>query len=110
MFALLPAGVGALWHLAHGLPVGLQNAPDLSAVPLVGQALKDMKLSASLLGDWPFSGTWRLLLLAPVVGLVLGGRRRARRSALPPLALWGLDSDPLHHDRAAHGHPGEPER
>ena len=72
-FALLPSVVGTLWLLAHGLPVGLQNAPDLSALPLIGQALKDVKLYASLLGDWPFKGTWRFLLLAPVVGLVLGG-------------------------------------
>jgi hypothetical protein len=73
MFALLPASVGTLWLFAHGLPVGLQNVPDLSDVPLVGKALKDVKLSASLLGSGPFSGPWRLLLLAPVAGLVLGG-------------------------------------
>jgi hypothetical protein len=65
--------VGTLWLLAHGLPVGLQHAPDLSGVPLIGKALKDVPLSASLLGDWPFAGTWRLLMLAPVVGLLLGG-------------------------------------
>jgi hypothetical protein len=73
MFALLPASVGTLWLFAHGLPVGLQNVPDLSDIPLVGKALKDVRLSASLLGSWPFSGAWRLLLLAPVAGLVLGG-------------------------------------
>jgi len=73
MFALLPASVGTLWLFAHGLPVGLQNAPDLGDIPLVGKALKDVRLSASLLGSWPFSGAWRLLLLAPVAGLVLGG-------------------------------------
>src|SRR5918995_3907326 len=72
-FALLPASVGTLWLFAHGLPVGLQNVPDLGDVPLVGKALKDVRLSASLLGSWPFSGAWRLLLLAPVAGLVLGG-------------------------------------
>jgi len=54
MFALLPASVGTLWLFAHGLPVGLQNVPDLGDVPLVGKALKDVKLSASLLGSWPF--------------------------------------------------------
>jgi hypothetical protein len=85
-FALLPAGAGTLWLLAHGLPVGLQNAPDLSGVPLVGEALKDAKLSASLLGDWPFAGTWRLLLLAPVVGLVLGGAVAAHGA--PPSHRW----------------------
>jgi zinc-ribbon domain len=73
IFALLPASVGTLWLFAHGLPVGLQNVPDLGDIPLVGRALKDVKLSASLLGSWPFSGAWRLLLLAPVAGLVLGG-------------------------------------
>lgn len=73
LFALLPASVGTLWLLAHGLPVGLQNAPDLGNIPLVGEALKDVRLSGSLLGSWPFAGAWRLLLLAPVAGLVLGG-------------------------------------
>jgi hypothetical protein len=73
MFALLPASVGTLWLFAHGLPVGVQNVPDLGDIPLVGKAHKDVRLSASLLGSWPFSGAWRLLLLAPVAGLVLGG-------------------------------------
>ena len=73
VFALIPAGVGTLWLLAHGLPVGLQNTPDLGDVPLVGQALKDVELSASLIGGWPYAEAWRLLLLAPVAGLVLGG-------------------------------------
>jgi hypothetical protein len=73
LFALLPASVGTLWLLAHGLPVGLQNAPDLGDIPLIGEALKDVRLSGSLLGSWPFAGAWRLLLLAPVAGLVLGG-------------------------------------
>jgi hypothetical protein len=85
-FALLPAGVGTLWLLAHGLPVGLQNAPDLSGVPLIGEALKDVKLSASLIGNWPFAGAWRLLLLAPVVGLVLGGAVAAHGA--PPSHRW----------------------
>ena len=86
VFALLPAGVGTMWLLAHGLPVGLQNAPDLSSVPLVGQALKDVKLSASLLSNWPFAGTWRLLMIAPVVGLVLGGAIAAHGA--PPSHRW----------------------
>lgn len=85
-FALLPAGVGTLWLLAHGLPVGVQNAPDLSGVPLVGEALKDVKLSAGLLGNWPFAGKWRLLLLAPVVGLLLGGAVAAHGA--PPSHRW----------------------
>jgi hypothetical protein len=85
-FALLPAGVGTLWLLAHGLPVGVQNAPDLSGVPLVGEALKDVKLSASLLANWPFAGKWRLLLLAPVVGLLLGGAVAAHGA--PPSHRW----------------------
>jgi hypothetical protein len=82
VFALLPASVGTLWLLAHGSPVGLQHAPDLSALPLIGKALKDVTLSPSLLGNWPFAGTWRLLILAPVVGLVLGGAVAAH-GALP---------------------------
>jgi hypothetical protein len=48
MFALLPASVGTLWLFAHGLPVRLQNVPDLGDVPLVGEALKDVRLSAFL--------------------------------------------------------------
>jgi hypothetical protein len=85
-FALLPSVVGTLWLLAHGLPVGLQHAPDLSALPLVGKALEDVKPSASLLGNWPFAGTWRLLMLAPVVGLVLGGAVAAHGA--PPSHRW----------------------
>jgi len=84
--ALLPASVGTLWLLAHGLPVGLQNAPDLSGLPLVGKALEDVKFYASLFGNWPFAGTWRLLLLAPVVGLVLGGAVAAHGA--PPSHRW----------------------
>jgi hypothetical protein len=85
-FALLPASLGTLWLLAHGLPVGLQHAPDLSGVPLIGKALKDVPLSASLLGNWPLAGTWRLLMLAPVVGLVLGGAIAAHGT--PPSHRW----------------------
>ena len=85
-FALVPASVGTLWLLAHGLPVGLQNAPDLSGVPLIGKALEDVPLSASLLGDWPFAGTWRLLMLAPVAGLLLGGAFAAHGA--PPSHRW----------------------
>lgn len=78
LFALLPAGLANLWLLAHGLPVGFQNVPDLGSVPLVGEALKDVLLRVSLLGEWPFGGAWRLLLVAPVAGLVLGGIVAAR--------------------------------
>lgn len=73
LFTLLPAMLGNLWLLAHGLPVGLQGAPDFSGVPLVGEALADIPLSLSLLGHWPFGGEWRLLLAGPALGLVLGG-------------------------------------
>ena len=78
IFTLLPAGLGTLWLLAHGVPVGFQNAPDLGGIPLVGEALADLPLRASLLGGWPWGDAWRLLLLAPVVGLVFGGRVAAR--------------------------------
>ncbi len=54
MFALLPTSVGTLWLFAHGLPVGLQNVPDLGDVPLVGEALKDVRLSASFLAAGHF--------------------------------------------------------
>lgn len=85
LFALLPAGLGNLWLLAHGLPVGFQNVPDLSSVPLIGEALKDVPLRVSLLGDWPFGGAGRLLLVAPIAGLVLGGMVAARGAATRPL-------------------------
>ena len=85
-FALLPASVGTLWLLAHGLPVGLQDAPDLSGVPLIGKALKDVSLSASLLGKWPLAGTCRLLMIAPLVGLLLGGAVAAHGA--PPSHRW----------------------
>ena len=78
IFALLPAGLGTLWLLAHGVPVGFQNAPDLSGIPLVGEALAEVPLQVSLVADWPWGDAWRLLLLAPLVGLVLGGRVAAR--------------------------------
>lgn len=84
LFALLPAGLGNLWLLAHGLPVGFQNVPDLSSVPLIGEALKDVPLRVSLLGDWPFGGAWRLLV-APIAGLVFGGMVAARSTSARPL-------------------------
>jgi outer membrane biosynthesis protein TonB len=53
---------------------------------LVGGALKDVKLSGSLLGNWPFAETWRLLLLAPLAGLVVGGAVAAHGA--PPPHRW----------------------
>jgi hypothetical protein len=85
--ALLPAGIGTLWLLAHGIPVGVQNVPDLGNLP--GGALAEATLSAGLLSAWPFSGAWRLLLLAPVVGLVLGGAVAARGAPSPQRLLYG---------------------
>ena len=80
--ALLPAVLGTLWLLAHGLPLGLQGAPDLGSIPLVGPALSDVPLKVSLLlGPWPLGNAWRLLLLGPVVGLVVGGILAARGAA-----------------------------
>src|SRR5215217_2610792 len=78
LFALLPAILGTLWLLAHGLPMGLQGAQDLASVPLIGGALSDAPLQVSLLGNWPGGNSWRLLLLGPVVGLVVGGMLAAR--------------------------------
>ncbi|MDP9474503.1 MAG: hypothetical protein M3R38_02185 [Actinomycetota bacterium] len=78
IFTLLPTGLGTLWLLAHGVPVGFQNAPDLSGIPLVGEALADVPLRVSLVADWPWGDAWRLLLVAPVIGLVYGGRVAAR--------------------------------
>lgn len=72
-FTLLPAMLGNLWLLAHGLPIGLQGTPDLSDIPLVGEALTGIPLHLSLLGEWPFGGAWRLLLAGPVIGVFLGG-------------------------------------
>jgi hypothetical protein len=86
VFALLPASMGTLWLLAHGLPVGFQHAPDLGALPLIGGMLKNVNLSPSLLVDWPLAGTWRLLMLAPVAGLALGGAIAAHGA--PPSHRW----------------------
>ena len=85
-FALLPVALGNLWLLAHGVPVGFQNAPDLSGVPLVGRALSDVPLRVALLGDWPWGGAWRLLLLGPLLGLLIGGFVAARGA--PPGTRW----------------------
>jgi hypothetical protein len=78
LVALLPAILGTLWLFAHGLPMGLQGAQDLATVPLIGEALADAPLQVSLLGNWPGENTWRLLLLGPVIGLVVGGMLAAR--------------------------------
>jgi hypothetical protein len=78
LFALLPALFGTLWLFAHGLPMGLQGAQDLANIPLIGGALADAPLQASLLGNWPGGNAWRLLLLGPVIGLVAGGMLAAR--------------------------------
>ena len=78
LFALLPAVLGTLWLFAHGLPIGLQGAQDLTTLPLIGSALADLPLRVSLLGNWPGGIVWRLLLLGPVVGLVAGGMLAAR--------------------------------
>ena len=62
LFTLLPIALGNLWLLANGLPVGLQNVPDLSQVPLFGQGLADATLRVSLAGSWPLilrAGGWR---------------------------------------------------
>lgn len=77
-FTLLPLALGTLWLLSNGLPIGLQNISDLSQIPLVGPELADLTLRASLLGSWPFWWGWRLLLIAPIVGLILGGMAAAR--------------------------------
>ena len=73
LIALLPWALGTLWLLAHGVPVGFQDASSLRELPLIGPALADVPLRLSLLGTWPWGAAWRLLLLGPVVGLVLGG-------------------------------------
>src|SRR5215217_6389989 len=78
LFALLPAILGTLWLFAHGLPMGLQGAQDLTNIPLIGQALAKAPLQISLLGNWPGGNAWRLLLLGPVIGLVAGGTLAAR--------------------------------
>ena len=78
VFSLLPVALGNLWLLAHGVPVGFQNAPDLGGIPMIGEALADVPLKVGLLGNWPWAGAWRLLLLAPAAGLLVGGMVAAR--------------------------------
>ncbi len=72
VFVLLPMALGNLWLLAHGVPVGFQNSPDLGGIPLVGEALSGVPLRVALLGNWPWGGAWRLLLLGPLVSLLVG--------------------------------------
>ncbi len=86
VFALLPVALGNLWLLAHGVPVGFQNAPDLGGIPLVGEALSGLPLRVALLGNWPWGGAWRLLLLGPLVSLLVGGLIAARGAQ--PGARW----------------------
>lgn len=86
VFALLPVALGNLWLLAHGVPVGFQNVPDLNGIPLVGEALSAVPLRVALLGDWPWGGAWRLLLLGPLVGLLVGGMVAALGT--PPEKRW----------------------
>ncbi len=84
LMLLTPSALGTLWLLAHGVPVGVQDAAALSSLPLVGPALADAPLRASLLGtSWPFGFAWRLLLLGPATGLVLGGMVAARGAPRP---------------------------
>lgn len=73
LVAMAPSALGTVWLLAHGVPVGVQGADALAGLPLIGPALADTPLKASLLGRWPFAFGWRLLLLGPVVGFVVGG-------------------------------------
>ncbi len=80
-FALLPAMLGTLWLVAHGLPVGVQNIPDLSQLPMVGQELTNLPLKVSLIGNWPLGAEWKALLIAPVAGLIVGGLISARGAA-----------------------------
>ncbi len=86
LFLALPALVGNLWLFAHGVPLGYSQEPDFSSVPLVSEALAGTPLSASLIGAGDFSVAWRLLLLAPVIGLVVGGIVTARRA--PAAQRW----------------------
>ena len=60
------------------MPVGVQDPTALGGLPLVGEALAGAPLRVSLLGTWPYGFGWRLLLLAPVVGLIAGGALAAQ--------------------------------
>lgn len=80
LIALLPWFLGTLWLLAHGVPVGFQDTSSLSQLPFIGPALADVPLRVSLLGTWPWGAAWRLLLLGPIVGLIVGGMLATRGS------------------------------
>ncbi|CAN5517255.1 hypothetical protein BH24ACT22_BH24ACT22_00230 [soil metagenome] len=80
LFLVLPALVGNLWLFAYGVPIGYSQKPDFSSVPFISEALAGMPLSASLLGAGDFSVAWRVLLLAPIIGIVVGGVVVARRA------------------------------
>lgn len=73
LFTLLPATLGNLWLMAHGLPFGLHGLPDIGGVPLLGEALEGADFTPSLFGAWSFGWEWLALLVAPLVGLFLGG-------------------------------------
>jgi hypothetical protein len=80
-FLALPTILGMLWLMAHGPPVGFHGLPDLGGVPFIGAELAELPLRMSLLGAWEGGWEWRLLLLAPVVGLTFGGLVAARGAA-----------------------------
>jgi hypothetical protein len=84
LLAMLPAMAADVWLLAHGVPL-VHNPPALEAA-LQGRGAP---ASVGLLGGWEAGGGWRLLLVAPVVGLVAGGWVAARKVARERRLLTG---------------------
>jgi hypothetical protein len=54
--------------------IGSYALPSFSRLPALGHD----SLLGALLGHWPWGWAWRLLLLGPIAGLVVGGMVAAR--------------------------------
>lgn len=74
----LPTLMGSVWFLSHGLPIGFGTNVPFSEIPYVGEYLANIPSRVSLFGNWPLGGEYRLLVVAPLLGIVFGGFISAR--------------------------------